>query len=345
MACFTPGTRILTTRGEVRVQDLREGDLVMTQADGGTEARPAVWIGRRKLDLTRHPYPWMASPVRIRRGAFADNVPHRHLLLSPDHAIFIDSRLVPVKLLINGMTVVRESPASVEYFHVECENHGIIFAEGLTVETYLDTGNRAMFENAGVAMVLHPEFEIDPTNNSWKNDACAPLTVDSASVWPFWRRLTDRAADLGYSEPDVSEMAEDADIRLLANGRELRPISAQNDRYMFVLPGNASEVTLLSRTACPAMERPWNDDQRQLGVAVRNIVFRHGEDFQILSADDPRLRAGRWDPERERGKYWRWTDGAGVIPLPIPTRMVEIEIAMTTRYPAEEIKAKLSRAA
>ncbi|MDR3535976.1 MAG: Hint domain-containing protein, partial [Acetobacteraceae bacterium] len=49
MVCFAEGTRILTNRGEVAVEALAEGDMVVT-ADQGT--RPINWIGHRHLDLT-----------------------------------------------------------------------------------------------------------------------------------------------------------------------------------------------------------------------------------------------------------------------------------------------------
>ncbi len=31
------------------------------------------------------------APIRVERDAFADNVPHRDLLLSPDHAVFVEA--------------------------------------------------------------------------------------------------------------------------------------------------------------------------------------------------------------------------------------------------------------
>jgi len=35
-------------------------------------------------------------------------LPARDLLLSPDHAVFIDGVLIPVRYLINGSTIVQE---------------------------------------------------------------------------------------------------------------------------------------------------------------------------------------------------------------------------------------------
>lgn len=344
VSCFAPGTRILTPTGEIMIEDLREGDLVMTKSDAGIEPRPIVWIGHRVIDLSRHPQPWTAAPIRVRRGAITDNVPHRDLLISPDHAIFIDGGLVPTKLLVNGATIVRELPATIEYFHIECESHAIILAEGLTVETYLDTGNRNMFDNAGMALLLHPQFELNSAMKCWDDDAFAPLLIDGAVVEPIWRRLKERAAQLGWSS-DTGATTDDARVRLSAKGRELRPISVKDGRYMFVLPRDCSEVVLVSRTTCPAMERPWVEDQRQLGVAIHKIVLHGDQDVVALSADDPSISRGWWPVEYDDGSCWRWTDGAGVIPLPFPTRVVEIGIAGTARYPVAETVSRVSLAA
>ena len=41
--CFTPGTRIVTDQGEVAVEDLRPGDMILTRDNG---FQPLVWAAR-----------------------------------------------------------------------------------------------------------------------------------------------------------------------------------------------------------------------------------------------------------------------------------------------------------
>lgn len=191
VVCFAAGTRILTDQGELAVETLAEGDQVMTLEDNLRVARPVRWLGRRRVNLAAHPEPESAAPVRILRGAFAAAVPARDLLVSPDHAIYVDGKLMPAKLLVNGGSIVQELDRSeVEYFHVELDRHAVLFAEGLTAESYMDTGNRAFFANAGLAMVLHPEFTVNAALKCWAGDACAPLAVSEAEVEPVragWR--------------------------------------------------------------------------------------------------------------------------------------------------------------
>lgn len=345
MSCFAPGTHILTANGELPVEGLCEGDQVLTLVEGTTVPKPVVWIGRRKLDLTRHPYPWMASPIRVLRGAFAENLPCRDLVLSPDHGILADGCLIPAKMLVNGATILREMRPSITYFHVECESHSIIMAEGLTVETYLDTGNRAMFENAGLALVLHPEFAVNVAAKSWERDACAPLSVDPAAVLPIWRRLRERADHLGFGYPLSSPTTSDPELRLLANGKRLRPIASREGRYMFGLSPDVTEITLVSRTFLPSDESPWLGDERQLGVAVKEIALIRGAERHVLSADHPAFHRGWWPAESDGVSLWRWTNGTGVVSLPVPTLIVEVSIAMEAAYPVEIPEPALSRAA
>ena len=103
-ACFAEGTCLATPDGPVAVEALRPGMRVLTVAGC---ARPVRWVGRRRVDLTRHPAPEEVCPIRVRAGALGQGVPPRDLRLSPEHALFLDGGLVPARLLVNGSSIVR----------------------------------------------------------------------------------------------------------------------------------------------------------------------------------------------------------------------------------------------
>ncbi len=139
------------------IEALSVGETVLASSGA---ARPIRWIGRRHLVLSRLPDPEAARPVRVAPGAFADGMPARDLVLSPDHAVYIAAldALVPMKRLVNGVSIAYDLAASeVTYFHLELDRHDVILAEGLPAESWLDTGNRYAFENAPV-VALVPDF-------------------------------------------------------------------------------------------------------------------------------------------------------------------------------------------
>jgi autotransporter passenger strand-loop-strand repeat protein len=179
--CFAAGTLIATDRGAVAVERLRVGDRVVTVE--GT-VQPAVWIGSRTIDCRRHPAPAKVWPVRIAADAFAPGRPGRDLFLSPDHAVFAEGVLIPVKHLVNGGTVVQLAVDAVTYLHVELPHHAVILAEGLPVESYLDTGDRHGFAGMGGVTVLHPAFGGERADIALVAEALgyAPLRVTGPEV-------------------------------------------------------------------------------------------------------------------------------------------------------------------
>lgn len=177
--CFAAGTLIRTDKGDVAVEFLRAGDRIHVASDA--VAREAVWIGQRDVDCARHPDPVSVWPVRVAAGAFGPGLPARDLFLSPDHAIFFQDVLIPVKHLLNGTTIARVPTDHVSYHHVELAAHAVILAEGLPVESYLDTGDRDNFANAGPVLRLFPVFGADP-NLIRDARACAPLVVTGPAV-------------------------------------------------------------------------------------------------------------------------------------------------------------------
>ncbi len=187
VACFARGTRIDADLGEVPVEALRVGQCVRS-AFGGLV--PVVWIGWRRVDCRRHPRPRDVWPIRVQAGAFGNGQPVRDLLLSPDHAVHVEDVLIPVRHLVNGMSIRQEAVAEVTYFHVELPTHDVIFADGLAVESYLDTGNRAAFANAGAVVAAHPDF----AQRIWEAEACAPQITHGPILARVAARLRARFA-------------------------------------------------------------------------------------------------------------------------------------------------------
>ena len=304
VACFRAGTRLATPEGPVAVEDLDPGDLVVT---GFGRALPVLWVGYRTLDCTRHPRPWDVMPVRVAAGAFRPGAPSRDLWLSPDHALFVDGVLIPVRYLLNGTTVVQEHADEVTYFHVEVAGpegaavHSVVLAEGLAAETYLDTGNRAAFANGGGVMQADPDFALD----IWKRAGMAPLVLEGPRLRAVRHLLALRAITLGF------RLVNDPCLVLEVDGAVV-PQRPEPGPTVFDLPPGAKVAVLRSRSFVPAYVMPGSDDHRVLGVGVTALVLDgRAVDLAGLGAGWHGAEAGL-----------RWTDGAGRLDVRGSRRLV-----------------------
>jgi hypothetical protein len=155
VTCFYAGTMIRTPDGEAAVESLKAGDLVLT-ADGA--AKKINWLGRQTVS-TFFADPMRVLPIRIKAGALAENVPARDLLVSPDHALFVDGVLIQAGALVNGLSIVREThvPRAFTYFHIEIDDHSLILAENAPAETFVDNVERLRFDNWSEFEALYPQ--------------------------------------------------------------------------------------------------------------------------------------------------------------------------------------------
>jgi len=193
--CFVAGTRIATARGEVAVEDLRVGDLVVTQGRGAA-LQPVAWIGHSRVNIARHREPARVAPIRIAAGALAEGVPHRDLCVSPEHGIALDGHLVPAGLLVNGASIVQQLwRPEVTYWHVELPAHALLVAEGAATESYLDKGNRAQFDNHAIA-TLFKDFATERAKDRAAARSCLPLLTDGPLLARIRARLAKRVAAL-----------------------------------------------------------------------------------------------------------------------------------------------------
>jgi Hint domain len=145
-ACFAAGTRIATSDGEVAVETLCPGDIVLTAAGDPVAVK---WLGRQSVHRV------FAGPrlqlIVIHAGALGDGLPHSNLTVTADHAVLVDGILCNAGALVNGATIIavprKEMDERFSVYHVETEDHAIIRANGAAAETFIDNISRRVFDN------------------------------------------------------------------------------------------------------------------------------------------------------------------------------------------------------
>jgi len=170
--CFTPGTMISTGRGEVAVETLRAGDLVMTRDHG---LQPLRWVGRKDLslaDLVVHP---ALRPVRIAAGSMGPDMPLRDIHVSPQHRMLVEGAraemlfgeaevLVAATHLQGCAGVAQELTPGISYIHIMFEAHEIVCSDGMWSESFqpaVRTVNGMDAERRDELLLLFPELEAD----------------------------------------------------------------------------------------------------------------------------------------------------------------------------------------
>ena len=267
----------------------------------------------------------------VRKGAIADNVPHRDLHVTKGHSLFVDGVLIPAEFLVNHRSILWDDRAQeVTVYHVELDRHDVLLADGAPAESYRDDGNRYLFRNANPGWHLPPQ------------PPCVPVLTGGPIVDAVWRRLLDRAGP----RPGVPT-TDDPDLHLLVNGERLDPAIRTPDRCIFRLGGRPAEARIVSRVGVPE-ELGTARDPRPLGVAVRRISAWKGARVAMLQADDPRLDHGYH--AFEDGDDIRWTDGDAVIPEALFDGFdgafeLELRLGGSTAYPLEGEAAQVARAA
>ncbi len=313
--CFLAGTSILTPAGEVQVQNLARGDQVITW---GGATRTIVWVGVGRVLATRGQR-GAATPVIVRRGALANEVPLRDLRLTKGHALLLHDVLIPVEFLINHRSILWDDRAQeVSLYHLELDRHDVLVADGAPAESYRDDGNRWLFQNP---------------NAGWgppRQTPCANVLTGGPMVDAVWSRLLARAGP----RPNLP-LTDDPGLRLLVGGQWVKAQYHHGTAHMFALSSARDGVRVVSRSAVP-QELGVARDPRELGVALRRVVLRQDARFQIITASDERLTNGFHSFEPDTGL--RWTDGDGVLPAELfhefdgPLELV-LDVGCTTRYP------------
>lgn len=277
--CFCAGTRIRTERGDIAVEELAVGDLVVT-ASGAQ--KPIRWLGHREVDCTNAPA--QIRPIRIAAHALGPDRPARNLLVSHDHAICFDilgEVLIPAGALVNGATITQPDMESVTYWHVELDEHDILIAESQPSESYIDTGNRAFFVENDVVSIGGGDPAPAPRGHA---DFCRPFHAGGPLIEALRTQLRLRAEALGWTLDQTPPL----DLHLIVDGARIEPV-IRGLTCRFEIPAGAQEIRLASSVARPA--DAGQSDGRELGVCIAALTLCDG--FRRELADRSRRSAAR----------------------------------------------------
>ncbi len=298
--CYALGTLIRTPHGDVPVETLRAGDLVLT-ASG--EKRPVKWIGHANIDFRLMPNASPGQPIRIVTDAFGPGRPSQDLYLSAGHSVCVDllgEVFILIGDLVNGSTIAQVGTDKIGYWHIELDSHDVLIANNLPAESYLAMGNRGGFSEAGG---LPPA--IAEGRDRTHADFCRPVVRGGPTLDFVRSRLATRAEAIGWT-PSF-----DPELRLAVDGKVLRPL-AEGGVAVFLFPADARDVRLVSNTFVPNAFGA--GDRRSLGLKLTGLSFSGGSgEPRRICVDDRRLCEGVYSVEERAGTSWRWTTGELVL--------------------------------
>jgi hypothetical protein len=93
----------------------------------------------------------ISYPILFKKGSIdkINNIPSMDLRVSPEHKVCVKNRMIPAKYLVNGNTIYQDVDFErITYYHIEMPYHCAIISNGVLSESYLDIGNRQIFQSA-----------------------------------------------------------------------------------------------------------------------------------------------------------------------------------------------------
>jgi len=310
--CFLAGTAISTPNGTMVIETISTNDIIET-FDWQTNQvihSAVTWIGKKHVTVkTNQPDDLAGYPVRVLKGAIADNVPNQDLLITPEHCLFFDGNFVPVRMLVNGRSIYYDrSITSYDYYHIETEKHSVIWANGMLTESYLDTGNRNAF------LTNHRVVSLFNETKTWDVDAAAPLNVQRSMVEPIYSQINSRAIYNNIaSKTESVSLTNDPNLHLETGlGTIIEPHLVQNGKYVFIIPEGINIVNIISRTSRPCETiGAFVDDRRKLGVLVGQAFIMSNNSVHDLTdyLSDESLEG--WDVVEN--SPCRWTNGKATL--------------------------------
>jgi hypothetical protein len=271
VVCYLRGTKLRTAEGEMAVENIAIGDLLVTRFNG---IQPVKWIGRQSFDARFIKNNWDQIPVRFAAGALGGGLPERDLYVSPGHSMLIGDALILARNLVNGITITQdELPPVLEYFQIEFAQHDCVQAEGTWSESFADGPDlRAKFHNVAEFWALYPDHET-PAQLA----LCAPRPETGPALEVALRPIVASAA----STVTAGRLNGCID-QLNINGIDGWAMDEANPDLPVLL-----EIRLSGRPYATILACDYREDLRKAGIGNGNHAFFFRA--EIAAADLPHL--------------------------------------------------------
>ena len=143
--CFASGTRIMTSKGNIAIENIRVGDYVI-----GTDGchHQVLWRGEKRINLAELGSDAYARlvPVRIQGSTSTGLAPREDLVVSQQHRILLrhpaaeylfglDGGFAAAKCLVGTLAHYAYEMESVTYHHILCGEHVTLLANGVEAES------------------------------------------------------------------------------------------------------------------------------------------------------------------------------------------------------------------
>ncbi|WP_086652120.1 Hint domain-containing protein [Acetobacter cibinongensis] len=309
--CFLKDTMILMQGGYVAVQDIKVGDKIVVVKNGKQELASVTMLKETPEAFVKTGVE-EDYPVRILKNALAEGVPSQDLLVTPEHCLVFDGKLVPSRMLVNGCSVFYDkSFTKFGYYHIETEEHSVIIANNTLTETFLNPAKVRPAEEGSNVLQVQKFFVDEVENSTLELDVCRDF------VEPIYKNIVERAVQNQIAaQEEAVALTQDSNLHLLTDkGQILSVARSAENRKMFMIPPGVGSVRIISRSSRPSdVIGPFVDDRRYLGVLIGDITLFDGKHSTSLMADLAERAVSGWHMTAD--SPCQWTDGDAVLVLP-----------------------------
>ena len=158
-------THIMTIKGEVPVENLKAGDMIVTRDRG---MQPLLWVGKVTPPASRKAVYFSENSINNSRDMML--CPNQLVALKGSKALLHYGQrevLIAAHTFVNGSTIRLVDTRQQPFYQLLLENHQVIYAEAAAVESYLPSvQNLSLLDPVQKQQVFKvlPKLQIDPAS-------------------------------------------------------------------------------------------------------------------------------------------------------------------------------------